>query len=45
MSNFRCAICGRIHEGELTPQNLVCECGSTIFYKERPNTKVTFSSD
>ncbi len=45
MSRFRCAMCGRILEGEIDAQNLSCECGSTIFYKDRPNVKKVFTSD
>ncbi|HEU12951.1 MAG: DNA-directed RNA polymerase subunit P [Thermoplasmata archaeon] len=45
MSRFRCAVCGKIYEGEINTPNLSCECGSTIFYKERPNVKRVFTSD
>ncbi len=38
-------MCGRILEGEIDAQNLSCECGSTIFYKDRPNVKKVFTSD
>jgi DNA-directed RNA polymerase subunit P len=34
---YRCAGCGRPYTGKMTAYDLSCECGSTIFFKERPN--------
>ncbi len=39
MANYRCARCGKPLTQELGRYELVCECGSRIFYKERPNVK------
>ncbi len=36
---YRCIRCGKPLTSELGVQQLECECGSRMFYKERPNMK------
>ncbi|NPA74983.1 MAG: DNA-directed RNA polymerase subunit P [Euryarchaeota archaeon] len=36
---YRCVRCGRPLEGDIKVHQLECECGSRMFYKERPNMK------
>ena len=36
---YRCARCGKPLRTDLTVMELECNCGSKIFYKERPNVK------